>query len=114
MSFFTRPRIRNANYDKVLYYVDKMLSESDRYCRCHRCRLDASALALNTLPPHYYVDSGREDDKSLGSSWILIEIAVREALERVNSAPHHERPDIAGHDGPEAPPYVVVDTGTEG
>jgi competence protein ComFB len=90
-------RIENANYDKVLYFIDKVLSESEKFCPCHQCRLDAAALALNTLPPHYFVKSdgpGRAEE--LGSPWILIEMAVRESMARVCVFPHHK---------PEEPKY---------
>ncbi|HEX9860250.1 MAG TPA: late competence development ComFB family protein [Nitrospirota bacterium] len=83
-------KIENANYGKVSYYIDKMLAETDRYCGCARCRMDAVALALNTLPPHYYVDPGNGVDNDLGSPWILIEMASRESLEKVRKNPKHK------------------------
>lgn len=85
-------RVVNANYNKVVYYIDKMLSETGRYCNCARCRMDAVALALNTLPPHYHVDTGEDMDTELGSPWVLIEMAARESLEAVrNSSRAHIR-----------------------
>ena len=97
MTGMSAARIENANYDKVLYFIDKVLSETERFCPCHQCRLDVAALALNTLPPHYFVKSdgpGRAEE--LGSPWILIEMAVRESMARVSLFPHHK---------PEAPKY---------
>jgi len=91
MSYASRLAVHNANYDKVLYYLDKMLSESDKYCRCNRCRMDVIALALNTLPPHYFVDPTHAHGLDLGSPWVLIEMAVREAVERVLSHPNHSK-----------------------
>ncbi len=97
MSGMSAARIENANYDKVLYFIDKVLSETERFCTCQQCRLDAAALALNTLPPHYYVKmDGPGRAEELGSPWILIEMAVRESMARVNVFPHHK---------PEAPKY---------
>ena len=90
----TANRVENANYDKVLFFIDKVLSEDSRFCRCSRCRMDVTALALNTLPPHYCVTSGGNPDKEQGSPWILIEMAVRHSLEKVLAFPHHNR-DIA-------------------
>ena len=90
-------RIENANFDKVVYYIDKMLSESARYCRCNRCRQDAAALALNTLPPHYYITTSQTNGDELGSPWVLIEVAAREALEKVSLTPHHS----TAADGPD-------------
>ncbi|MGC2422960.1 MAG: late competence development ComFB family protein [Nitrospirota bacterium] len=88
-------RIENANYDKVHYFVEKVLSETERFCPCRQCRLDAAALALNTLPPHYFVKSGGPSRaEELGSPWILIEMAVRESLERVALFPHHKPEEL--------------------
>lgn len=89
MGYPPKPKIQNANYDKVWYYIDKMLAETDLPCGCMRCRLDAVALALNTLPPHYFVDLGDDSEKELGSPWILIEMAAREAMEKVRKNPNH-------------------------
>src|SRR5512141_427374 len=82
-------RVENANHDKVMFYIDKTLSETSRYCTCHRCRLDAAAMALNTLPPHYYVSAPNNNPRELGSPWILIEVAVREAMDAVRVSPRH-------------------------
>lgn len=85
----TPGRVENANHDKVMFYIDKTLSETSRYCPCHRCRLDAAAMALNTLPPHYYVSAPNNNPRDLGSPWILIEVAVREAMDSVRLSPRH-------------------------
>ncbi len=85
-------KVENANFEKVQYYIEKVLSESPDYCSCHRCRLDVLALALNTLPPHYYVIPSHITDRDMGSPWILIEIAVREAFKKVALCPHHRLP----------------------
>ena len=66
------------------------VAEDGKYCRCHRCRLDVTALALNTLPPHYFVNPGHSQFQDLGSPWILIEVAVHEAMEKVLRYPHHD------------------------
>jgi len=88
----TRFKVHNANYDKVSYFIEKLLSESEHYCGCLRCRMDTAALALNTLPPHYFVDPTNLTSSEIGSPWILIELAVKEALERVRENPHHTHP----------------------
>ena len=88
-------KLVNANTEKVFFYIDKLLSDNGgRYCVCHRCRIDAAALALNTLPPHYFVDPGNYKTMDLGSPWILIEVAVREAMEKVTLFPHHLPDDL--------------------
>lgn len=87
--------VRNANYEKVLAVMEIYLSE--RYaniCNCPRCRNDIAALALNYLPPHYYVES--ENHKDLGSPWVMVETAVAEAIDRVVEYPNHPKePKVA-------------------
>jgi competence protein ComFB len=90
MSILQRHNVENANLDRVAYYIDKILAEEGKYCRCNRCRMDVTALALNTLPPHYFVNPGHSQFQDLGSPWILIEVAVHEAMEKVLRSPHHE------------------------
>jgi len=48
---------------------------------------DTAALALNFLSPHYYVDA--DQNRALGSPWIMVENAVAEAIERVMENPRH-------------------------
>ncbi len=98
----TAARVENANLDKVLCLIDKVLSESDNFCRCSRCRLDAAALALNTLPPHYFVTPDGNQDKEFGSPWILIEMAVHQSMNKVFLFPHHHK-ELSRHDGSEDP-----------
>jgi hypothetical protein len=93
-------RLENANYEKVLYYIDKMLSESDAYCRCGRCRMDVAALALNTLPPHYFVAPSHVKQPEVGSPWILIEMAVREAMVSIRSFPNHKHDEALAAEDP--------------
>jgi len=114
MGLFSNLIVINANYDKVLYYIDKMMSENDRFCTCARCKQDALALALNTLPPHYFVDADLKETTDLGSPWILIEVAAREALERVNMFPHHNTKGRESLDGLSDMPPIARDTGTDG
>ena len=83
-------KVENANVDKVTFYLDKLLAELPGHCGCPRCRMDVTALALNTLPPHYYVNPERAKDHDMGSPWILIDIAVREAMDRVRKSPNHQ------------------------
>lgn len=82
--------ILNANYQKVMSVLDRYLQD-DRYvvCRCERCISDITALALNYLPPHYYVDAGRGGD--IGSPSVMVENAVIEAIETVGKNPRHQK-----------------------
>jgi len=79
----------NANYKRVLAVMEKLLA--DRYqhaCGCSRCMSDIAAIALNYLPPHYFVEHGCCGDDH-GSPWVMIETAVTEAIDRVLEQPHH-------------------------
>ena len=80
--------IKNANYEKVLSAIDKLIHERyHRVCSCERCVSDVAALALNYLPPHYYVDA--DQSKGYGSPWVMIENAVQEAIDQVIEKPRH-------------------------
>jgi competence protein ComFB len=115
-------KVQNANSEKVNFYLDKMLSEVPGYCGCSRCRMDSAALALNTLPPHYYVNPEQVKAQDLGSPWLLIDVAVREAMDKVRKFPHHaikdrdlpviDREEIDHADFNE--PLAAEDTGTDG
>ena len=81
--------VKNANYDKVVSAMNILLDT--RYadaCSCKRCLSDIAAMALNILPPHYFVD--REDCDRAGSPWIMVEHAVIEAIGRVREQPRHK------------------------
>jgi competence protein ComFB len=83
--------VRNANYERVLAVMEKCLKE--RYghmCTCPRCISDIVALALNYLPPHYYVET--DEEREVGSPWVMVETAVFEAIERVKENPKHHPP----------------------
>jgi len=80
--------VMNANYLKVLSVLEKKLhSDRPAACRCVKCISDITALALNCLPPHYYVDPGRGGE--IGSPLVMVESAVSEAIETVVKNPRH-------------------------
>lgn len=82
--------VKNANLERVLAVMDKYLRERYAHvCTCPRCVSDMAAIALNYLPPHYYVDA--KTDRELGSPWIMVESAVMEAIDRVIENPNHPR-----------------------
>jgi len=82
-------KVENANLAKVLFYLDKVVSETGRYCNCKGCMQEAAARALNTLPPHYYPACADADLREKGSPWILVDHAVRESLEHVSRKYNH-------------------------
>lgn len=68
--------------------MEKLLK--GRYCNactCPRCVNDIVAIALNYLPPHYYVN--KEEKNNVGSPWVMVETAVVEAIDRVRERPNH-------------------------
>ncbi len=80
--------VRNANYERVIAVMDKFLKERyQNVCSCPRCVNDIAAIALNFLPPHYYVE--KEDNMEIGSPWVMVETAVVEAIDRVMEKPSH-------------------------
>lgn len=85
-------KVRNANYERVIAVMDRYLKE--RYgnvCNCPRCISDIAALALNYLPPHYYVE--QDANREIGSPWVMVETAVVEAIDRVTEHPNHTHMD---------------------
>ena len=80
--------VQNANYERVMMVMDRFLKERYRnICTCPRCVSDIAAIALNYLPPHYYVELNAE--KEIGSPWVMVETAVVEAIDRVLENPNH-------------------------
>lgn len=80
--------VRNANYESVLTALNNFFHDNRyRICKCQRCLNDIIALALNYLPPHYYVETGRGGE--IGSPLIMVENAVIEAMDRVSKNPRH-------------------------
>lgn len=81
-------KVKNANHEIVLSAIGIMIrSRYSHVCSCSRCISDMAALALNSLPPHYYVAA--EDSIAFGSPLIMVECAVIEAIERVSDNPRH-------------------------
>jgi hypothetical protein len=80
--------VKNANYERVTAVMNRFLKEGhSNVCSCPRCINDITAIALNYLPPHYYVD--KEAMLEAGSPWLMVETAVLEAIGRVAEHPNH-------------------------
>ena len=89
--------VKNANYERVVATMEKFFEDRSRkICTCSRCVNDIAAIALNYLPPHYYVEA--QVDKEIGSPWVMVEMAVVEAIDRVSENPNHPHQHI--HDAP--------------
>jgi len=96
--------VKNANFERVVAVMDRFLRE--RYknvCSCPRCVNDIAAIALNYLPPHYYVD--QEASREIGSPWVMVETAVVEAIDRVMENPNH--PERSSHAHVSDPPVMT-------
>lgn len=78
----------------VKHAMDDIFNRNPELCRCGRCRLDITALALNTLPPRYVVSDFGEimtqfDLESF--QWKTdVMIAVIRALDVVKKHPRHK------------------------
>lgn len=83
------------NYiEKVVSDVlEDLLSRRNDICKCERCRLDIMAIALNNLPPQYYVsDKGEVFSKLLASyadMRIKVLTEVTKAVMQVEKQPYH-------------------------
>ncbi len=47
--------LHNYMENAVKRCLNKMIVKYDNICKCDKCKLDMSALALNNLPPKYIV-----------------------------------------------------------
>lgn len=76
--------------------LDKVLTGYQPACKCEKCRYDIAALALNFLPPRYFVtEKGETYTKvKLLEQQFRIDIitAITNAILIVNAAPHHNGP----------------------
>lgn len=83
------------NYiEKVVKEVlEDILSRKNDICKCEKCRLDIMAIALNNLPPQYYVSDKGEVFSKLMSTYadmrtkVLTE--VTKAVMQVEKQPFH-------------------------
>lgn len=83
---------KNANYDRVYAVIETLLKVKQvDFCGCPKCVNDIAAFALNCLPPHYYTEGNPDTGKSreVGSPWVMVQLAVSEAVERVKENPRH-------------------------
>jgi len=78
----------------ILDVILELISKKEM-CDCHECVLDVIALALNKLPPKYWV-SGKFNAFTPPESFIedpqnleIAKKAVLESLKQVTQNPHH-------------------------
>lgn len=87
-------RLENMWLSLVTETISGMV-ERGELCDCQDCVLDTAALALNSLPPSYWVlgsyDAFCPPEKFTEdpANWQIAERAVRKALSLVAKNPHH-------------------------
>ncbi len=79
----------------VLEQMEHQLEDerADEICKCEDCVLDMTALALNSLKPHYRVSLiGTVYAQNLDNSDYAkeVELAVSKAIEKIASNPSHD------------------------
>ncbi|QSQ09395.1 hypothetical protein H0A61_01758 [Koleobacter methoxysyntrophicus] len=88
--------LKNYMEDLVLMKIDEVLKDQ-KVCRCERCRMDIAAIALNNLPPKYYVTRRGEVYSRATSFNVQFEAdvvaAILKAVKQVSGRPHHDRID---------------------
>ena len=82
----------NIVEEMVRRRVDEQIKDLDM-CKCDRCRLNACAIALNCLPPHYVTSErgallGELDDTEINYQTSLT-VEVMKALLIVQEQPLH-------------------------
>lgn len=93
MSAQSAMKLENANYERVILAIERLIAANKKYCQCMRCRLDVTAIALNGLPPKYFISPSSMEIEELASPLLMVEASVLYALERVSEHSHHERPE---------------------
>jgi len=87
---------KNLMEELVLKFYDKVISDLN-VCKCERCKADIIAIALNRLPPRYYVTKEGEMYLKLKELEIQFEVDIVAALAAaafiVNNKPRHEERD---------------------
>ncbi len=84
-------RHEHANYERVALVMEHLLIEYPQLCRCARCRMDLMNIAINNLPPRYFITPPPLSIEELAYSWFTVEAAVRKALNRLFLHPHHKK-----------------------
>jgi len=86
--------LHNYMEDAVKKSLDKMIVKYTDICKCDKCKLDISAIALNNLPPRYIVtEQGKlftkvEEMEPQYEVDVTRELA--KAIQIVSKSPHHD------------------------
>ena len=86
--------LHNYTEKVVREVLDEVLDKKEGLCKCEKCRLDIMAIALNNLPPQYYISQKGEVFSKLLASYMDTRIKViteiTKALLQVQKEPHHD------------------------
>jgi len=93
MGVDTMRQLTNYTEETVNRYLDKWLKEAD-VCQCDDCRLDITAIMLNSLPPKYVVTEkgalwAQMDDDFDPQHRIDFMTILTKAVKIVNNSPRH-------------------------
>lgn len=86
------PVLRNLMEDSVLHAVSELIPTAN-ICTCEQCRMDVTAIALNSLPPRYVVTNkgasyARADLLEM-QKYVDVIGAVTKAINLVKEHPRH-------------------------
>jgi competence protein ComFB len=87
-------KLHNYTETVVRQTLDELLAKREIPCKCEKCRLDIMAIALNNLPPQYYVSQKGEVFAKIIASYmdtrtrVITEIA--KAVMQVEKHPQHQ------------------------
>ncbi|WP_418789997.1 late competence development ComFB family protein [Phosphitispora sp. TUW77] len=86
--------LQNYTEKVVNDVLDEVLEKREGLCKCEKCRLDIMAIALNNLPPQYYVSEKGEVFSKLLASYndtrIKVVTEITKAAIQVQKEPHHD------------------------
>ncbi|SCG83300.1 hypothetical protein DW1_1730 [Proteiniborus sp. DW1] len=86
--------LHNYMEDAVSKNIDRILDRYKNVCKCNKCKLDITAIALNNLPPRYTVtEKGKLFTKvrELEPQYeVDIIREITKAIKIVSTQPHHE------------------------
>lgn len=85
--------LQNYTVTVVSEVYSELANQRDLLCKCEKCRLDIMAMALNNLPPLYYVSDRGEVFSKLQSTYMdtrtKVLTEVLKAILLVEKQPNH-------------------------
>ncbi len=87
-------KLKNYSETEVTRLLSEILKGYDNICKCEKCRLDITALALNSISTRYIVsEQGEIYTKALAEvgkqEKIDVTTAITKAIEIVSTNPKH-------------------------